>query len=100
MATDGGDRGAKASFGIGIQSQRNNQSLSGISVRVRGASFQFLDPVHTQASALGELLLRQPGRLSIPAEHFAETANGASEHRRRQTITDGSNPPACTPAWE
>jgi len=67
MATYGRDRGAKACLGIRIQGQRNNQSLSCISVRVRGAAFELLDPVHTQTSALSELLLRQTGRLSIPA---------------------------------
>jgi hypothetical protein len=63
----GRDRGAKTCLGIRIQSQRNNQSLSCVSVRVRGAAFELLDPVHTQASALGELLLRQTGRLSVSA---------------------------------
>jgi hypothetical protein len=67
MAMYGRDRGAQACLGIWIQSQRNNQSLSGVSVRVRGAALELLDPVHTQASALGELLLRQTCRLSIPA---------------------------------
>jgi hypothetical protein len=67
MPMYGLDSGAKARLRIRIQSQRNNQSLSCASVRVRGAAFELLDPMHTQASALSKLLLRQPGRLSIPA---------------------------------
>jgi hypothetical protein len=94
------DRGAKVGLGIRIQSQCNNQSLSGIAVRVRGVAFELLDPVHTQTSALGKLLLRQTGSLSMTAKQFAKRASRGCEHRRRQTTTELSNPPACTPAWE
>jgi hypothetical protein len=87
---------AKACLGVRIQRQRNDQSLRCISVGVCDASFELLDTVHTQASAIGEPLLRQAGRLSISAQQGAKPATRVCAHRRRQTDTEVANPPACT----
>jgi hypothetical protein len=101
MPPHGRHRRLKPGLLVSAELKRCDQPLSRVAIRTRGAAFELLDAMHTQASPFGQCLLRQAGRLSMLTEQFAKGGRRAGEHSRAslsQGVQRAGDPPASTPA--